>query len=476
MPSISIDEKFTLPCGLELPHRLVKSAATEGIADEENRATDGHIALYRLWATNHNAGGTLITGNIQVDRRYLERAGNIAIDGPQTEDQLRRLRSLVEAGKASGTVLIAQLGHAGRQCTALVNLKPIAPSAVQLRATGIPSGKPKAMNQSEIHDVAKRFANAARVCQEVGFDGIQIHAAHGYLLSTFLNPNANIREDDYGGSLENRSRVIHEVVDAIHAAVKRGETFAIGIKLNSADFSKNGFTLEECKKVATSLDGKVDFLEVSGGNYESAGMILGPTGFEDMTKLSAIGTSTQIREAYFVEFAKQIKATMKKSAVMVTGGMRSRASMNGALENGDADLIGVCRPVCGDPYCVGKLLRNEIDTLPSFENTLKLPKWARWTTRIIIGNIITVGAGMLWFYDSVIRVAKGQDPDTNPNLFGVMSQMEAYERAKAKELKIEGIKGIVTNNVPKRRPGMVIATTAVVVAVIARYVLSTGDQ
>lgn len=178
------------------------------------------------------------------------------------------------------------------------------------------------MSKADIHDVVERFAYAASVCQKVGFDGVEIHAAHGYLLSSFLNPNANIREDEYGGSLENRSRVIHEVVDAVLAVIKR-DKFCLGIKLNSSDFSKNGFSLDECVKLATSLDEKVDFLEISGGNYESPSMMLGPYAFEDMTKLSALGTSTQIREAYFVEFAKQIKASMNKAAVMVTGGMRS---------------------------------------------------------------------------------------------------------------------------------------------------------
>jgi hypothetical protein len=242
--------------------------------------------------------------------------------------------------------------------------------------------------------------------------------------------------------------------------------------LNSSDFSKNGFTLDECVKVAAALDGKVDFLEVSGGNYENASMMLGPGAFEDMTKLSALGTSTQIREAYFVEFAKQIRASMKLTAVVVTGGMRSRASMNVVLENRESDLIGVCRPVCGDPYCVGKLLRNEIDSLPSFENAIKLPKWARWTTKIIIGNFVTVGAGMFWFYESEIRLSKGLNVDLNPNLFSVLSRMDTYERRKAKELLISGVKGMVTNNSDTRRPGIAIATTLVVFALIFHYVFS----
>lgn len=473
----SINDEISLPCGLTLPNRLVKAATTEGLADENNWATRQHETLYQLWATDHNAGGTLITGNIQVDRRYLERPGNVAIDGSQSEEQMGRLRAYATAGRASGTRLIAQLGHPGRQCNALVNTRPLAPSAVRLRAIGIKSGEPRAMTREEIEDVVRRFARAAKVCEEVGFDGVQIHAAHGYLLSSFLNPHANVREDEYGGSLENRSRIIHDVLGAVRAAVKRKD-FCVGIKLNSADFSKNGFTFDECVEVASSLDDKVDFLEVSGGNYESPSMMLGPSGFQDMTSLSALGTSTQIREAYFLEFSRQIKKCMKRAAVMVTGGMRTRITMDAALEKGDADLIGVCRPVCGDPRCVGQLLRGKTDVLPSWENTLKLPTWARWTTKIVIGNLLTVGAGMLWFYDSIIRMSERKDPDVRPNLFSVMRRVEDYDKTKAKALKITGIQGLVTNNTSGGRHSQVAtAGAAIAAALLAHYLLTArGGQ
>jgi 2,4-dienoyl-CoA reductase-like NADH-dependent reductase (Old Yellow Enzyme family) len=192
---------------------------TEGLADSLNRATDAHVNLYQRWSRSHGAGHVLITGNVQVDRRYLERPGNVCIDGPQSAEQLRLLAAYAAAAQLDGTHCWAQLGHAGRQSNALVNVDPIAPSAIRAKMIGVPMCTPRAMTLGEIQDVVRRFVAAALVCQQVGFKGVQIHAAHGYLLSSFLSPKSNARTDEYGGSLENRARMLMETYAAVRKAV-----------------------------------------------------------------------------------------------------------------------------------------------------------------------------------------------------------------------------------------------------------------
>ena len=179
----------------------------------------------------------------------MERPGNVAIDGLQSDEQIKLLKQYASSGqKYNGSKIFIQLGHAGRQCTGLVNMKPIGPSDIGL--SNVPKsmiGTPRKMTLSEIEDVKQRFIYAAKICKECGFDGIQIHSAHGYLLSSFMNPLANNRDDKYGGSFDNRCRLLLETVAEVRAEV--GDKFPIAVKLNSADFQNGGFTADECIKV-----------------------------------------------------------------------------------------------------------------------------------------------------------------------------------------------------------------------------------
>lgn len=278
---------------------------TEGLATPKGYANDSHQRLYSRWA--RGGAAVLLTGNIAVDGRYLERAGNVVVEDSSGIDALRAWADSVHRG---GSQLWAQISHPGRQCPRLVNLTPLAPSAVQLNMVGN-FGKPRAATEADIQDIIKRFAHTADILKEAGFDGVQIHSAHGYLLSQFLSPRTNQRVDHWGGRLENRARLLMEVISAVRDKV--GEHFPSSVKINSSDFVKGGFALDECVRVVRWLgDARIDLLEISGGTYEQ-------TEFLKIREESEIRGSTREREAMFLEYAKSIKA-VAKMPVMVTAG------------------------------------------------------------------------------------------------------------------------------------------------------------
>ena len=176
-----------------------------------------------------------------------------------------------------------------------------------------------------------------------GFDGVQIHGAHGYLVNQFLSARHNHREDQWGGSIENRMRFVVEVYKAIRKEV--GPKFSIGIKLNSADYMKGGFTPEESMQVLEKLGNMgIDLIEISGGTYESPSMV------GDKVK-----ASTKAREAYFLDYAESAR-TLVKALLVVTGGFRSTQAMNAALQSGATDFIGLARPIAIDPEMPNKAL------------------------------------------------------------------------------------------------------------------------
>jgi 2,4-dienoyl-CoA reductase-like NADH-dependent reductase (Old Yellow Enzyme family) len=243
-----LSRRLVLPCGAVLGNRLCKAAMTEGIADAFLRATPAHERLYRTWS--EGGAGLLITGNLQVDRTDLERPANVAIDRtePRTYDAEARdrLRRWAQAGTGAGNHLWVQIAHAGRQTPRYVTTRPVAPSAVHLDLLGN-YARPRALTEAEIVDLIQRFAHAATVVRECGFTGVQVHGAHGYLISSFLSPVTNLRTDAWGGSLENRARFLLETVRAVRRAV--GRDFPVSVKLNSDDFRKGGFSHADCLRV-----------------------------------------------------------------------------------------------------------------------------------------------------------------------------------------------------------------------------------
>ncbi len=265
--SLDIQSPIQLPCGATIGNRLCKAALTEGLADAGNRATARHERLYRAWS--EGGAGLVITGNVQVDRRYLERPGNVVIDLNGGIEELKRFAA---AGTAHGNHLWMQINHPGRQTPTSVCRAPVAPSAIPLELPGAMYAAPREMTVHEIEDAVRRFGQVAAIARATGFTGVQVHGAHGYLISQFLSPLANRRTDHWGGELENRARFLRAVVRACRAAV--GDDFPIGLKLNSSDFQQGGFSAEECLQVVRWLgeDG-VDLLELSGGSYEQPSMM-----------------------------------------------------------------------------------------------------------------------------------------------------------------------------------------------------------
>ncbi|WP_428381363.1 NADH:flavin oxidoreductase/NADH oxidase family protein [Nevskia ramosa] len=427
MPTPQLADTLTLPCGAVLPNRLCKSAMTEGVADAYLRPTSRHEVLYRQWS--EGGAGLLITGNVQIDRRVLERPGNVAIDPARPDaETMQRLKAWAKAGTVAGNHLWMQISHAGRQSPMYVTMEPLAPSAVQLKLLAN-YAKPRALTEPEILDFIQRYANVAATAREAGFTGVQIHSAHGYLLSSFLSGVTNLRTDAWGGSLENRARMLLETIKATRKAV--GTDFPISVKLNSADFQKGGFTNEECLKVVDWLNAAgIDLLEVSGGSYEQPRLLgyegkardvagyRAPDQAEAQPQLPKQLDSTRKREAYFLEYAAAIRkvATMP---MLVTGGFRTRAGMDEALASGDCDLIGLGRPLCGEPDLPKRLLSGAISELPRYEKRMQLgPGIFAPTTKVHLLRLINVFGQQGWYYLQVMRLADGLKPNFKLGVFG----------------------------------------------------------
>ena len=381
-----LSQPIDLPSGARLSNRLVKAAMSEGIGDVNNHSTPRLETLYRRWA--RSGAGLLLSGNIQIDRSHLERPLNVVVedDGGFTE-----LQALAEAGKSGGAHFWAQISHTGRQVMGEINPEPLAPSAVEvevIRGTGKLFAPPREITPSEIENVISRFAFAARRVREAGFTGVQLHAAHGYLISQFLNPRTNKRTDKWGGSLENRARFLIDVLAAVREAV--GPDFPVAIKLNASDFQKGGFTNAECIEVVRMLnDTTLDLIELSGGSLEQPKVMNVTTQDEGEDKPRE---STIKREAYFVDFAARIRA-VASMPIMVTGGFRTGSAMIEALERGDLDLIGIGRPMTADPDFPKKLLSGEIEGAPQDKPSSVLIDTLSWS------NI------------QIERMADGHEPD-----------------------------------------------------------------
>lgn len=399
MKAIMIDQALTLPCGHAVANRICKAAMTEGLADAHDNPTPSHLRLYANWA--RGGAAVLLTGNIMVDRRYLERAGNVVVEDASG---LPQLRAWAQAVRDGGSQLWAQISHPGRQCPRLVNLSPLAPSPVQLQVMGN-FGKPRAASEADIQDIIQRFANTAALLQDAGFEGVQIHAAHGYLLSQFLSARTNLRLDRWGGPLAQRASLLLEVIRAVRTRVGAG--YPIAVKLNSSDFVKGGFTLADSVQVVRWLnDAGIDLLEVSGGTYEQLE-------FFKPAAVEQIRDSTREREAMFLEYAKSLKA-VARMPVMVTGGFRTLAGMEAALTGGHTDMIGLARPFCLDPDFPTRMLADQMTRLPVPEDQLVLGRgyWgpnSRSNSMRSLNNLCQAG----WYYHQIERLGAGQSPQAD---------------------------------------------------------------
>jgi len=381
-----LSDTLSLPSGAILANRIAKAAMSEGMADADNHSTPRLETLYRRWAAS--GAGLLLSGNIQVDHWHLERPGNVVADDAQG---LTALTALARAGTSKGAHFWAQLSHTGRQVSDSINAAPLSPSDVEIdivRGAGFSFARPRAMTEEEIGRAIDQFSFSARLAKAAGFTGIQFHGAHGYLISQFLSPLANRRTDRWGGSLENRTRFLLAVLSSARDAV--GPSYPIGLKLNSSDFLKGGFTFQECLEVVRMLNAtSLDLLELSGGSLEQPKVV--GIAVKDEGEDGRL-TSTARREAYFVALAGAVRA-VARMPVMVTGGFRSLDAMNEALQNKELDVVGIGRPLIADPLTPIKLLSGEIAQAPAPEKNVHLFQL------------------LPWFNMQLERIADGCDPD-----------------------------------------------------------------
>jgi 2,4-dienoyl-CoA reductase-like NADH-dependent reductase (Old Yellow Enzyme family) len=398
---ISLCTPFTIRGGFTVKNRLFKSAMSEQLGTRAHDVSDGLVRLYGVWADG--GIGLQVTGNVMVDRTALGEPRNVVID--ERTDR-KGLEAWARAGQRGGAQIWMQLNHPGKQSPSLLAREPLAPSAVPL-GHGLERvfNTPRAMTQGEIESVIAAFATGARIAKESGFNGVQIHGAHGYLVSQFLSPRHNIREDGWGGSPENRRRFVLEVYSAVRTAV--GKDFGVGIKLNSADFQRGGFTEEESMVVVDALAAAgMDLIEISGGTYEAPAM----TG--------ARSESTRKREAYFLEYAERVR---KRTSVplAVTGGFRSARAMNEALRSGATDFVGMARPLAFRPDFPHQLLQ-DVDA------ALAIP---HLSTGIKVVDRVAM-LDVTWFEAQLDRVARGKSTKENLSswaaLYLMLSRMGLY--------------------------------------------------
>ena len=379
-------EPLTLPCGHVLPNRLAKAAMSEVLAGPGGAPTEGHVRLYERWA--RGGAGLLLTGNVIFDPRGRTEPDNVVLSGGRAHEAA--LARWAERTHAAGAQLFMQISHAGRQASNQVVSRPVAPSAVAVKGFGPLFREPTPLATDEIDRLIDGYATTAETAQRTGFAGVQIHGAHGYLVSQFLSPRTNLRDDAWGGTPEKRRRFLLEIVRRSRARV--GPAFPIAVKLNSADFQRGGFTEEESLAVVDALAAEgIDLLEVSGGNYESPAM----TGLT--TRKGELRASTAAREAYFLSYAETVRARTT-IPLMLTGGLRSAAAMGEVLASGAAQVIGIARPLCTEPD-----LPRELLTGAKSESDHTMPR---------VG--VKAADSMLqiyWYRRQIHRLAEGLEPD-----------------------------------------------------------------
>lgn len=321
-----------LPNGSRLPNRLAKAALEENLADEGQLPGPALWRLYRHWGIG--GAGLIITGNVMIDGRAMTGPGGVVLE---QDTPLEAFKTWAAASRQEGAQVWMQLSHPGRQVMANMGGNAWAPSAIPM-AMGKYSkafAQPEAMSEAQIAEVIARFAASAHAAEKAGFTGVQIHAAHGYLISQFLSPLANRRSDRWGGELANRARLLLEVVRAVRQRVS--PDFCVGVKLNSADFQRGGFSPDEARQVLLMLNElPVDLVELSGGSYESPAM-----------QGEAADDSTLAREAYFLTFARDL-AAVARMPVMTTGGI-ARPSVAQRVLNSGVAVVGIATAMAEIP-------------------------------------------------------------------------------------------------------------------------------
>lgn len=381
-------QNVTLPCGAVIKNRFVKAAMSETMADRNGQPNQLHINLYKHWA--NGGAGLLLTGNIMIDHNAKGEPGNIVIED---ENGIDLLREWANAGTSNNTHLWAQINHPGKQSPKSLSRIPVAPSAIPIGGDlkGI-FNPPRELALSEIKSIIQRFVNAAVISKKAGFTGVQIHAAHGYLINQFLSPFDNRRKDEYGGSLENRMRFLVEVYEGMRIAL--GINFPIGLKLNSADFKDGGFSEEDSIEVVKRMTVLgIDLIEISGGSYE-------------IPKMGTVNINEKGEEMpFFIEYAQKLQSLVSVPLV-VTGGFRLESSMIEAIEKNITSMVGIARPFALVPNLVNQIYNGTYHTI----------KAKRLTTGLsFLDNKVGGMLGTYYYEEQLNRIARGLQPQIHSN-------------------------------------------------------------
>ncbi|KAF4339716.1 NADH oxidase [Fusarium beomiforme] len=389
---LTIAQPIKLKCGLTLPNRLTKAAMAERLADKDGLPGGKQCnATYSEWAKG--GWGLIISGNVHVDPAHPGAPGDFTVNRSlPREKTLAAWKSWANACSINGTQAVVQINHPGRQAPFVKSLAP-SPIPLDLGKGILPwlvrslvYGTPKEMDQADIDDVVTRFAEAAQLSVEAGFAGVEIHAAHGYLLSQFLSPLSNQRTDAYGGAPLARAKIVIDVIHAVRKAVPAGT--CVGIKVNSTDHTDLGDFIIQLKAI---VDAGLDFVEVSGGSIEDP---MFSTGLH-----TAVKASTKAREAFFIDFANAIRSELPEVPIMLTGGFRTRQGMEAAVKGGSCDLVGLARPSVLDPALPKKVLDTSIPEhgALAYAKRIEAWSWAKYTGIKAIG----MGAETLWYTNQI---------------------------------------------------------------------------
>lgn len=391
-----------LPNGSVIPNRLAKAAMEENLADAEHAPGPTLIRLYRAWAKG--GAGLIITGNVMVDRHALTGPAGVVLED---DAHLPRFRAWAAASRSYGAQAWLQINHPGRQLMASLGQPALGPSAIPVDIPGLSKlfVQPQALDERQIEQIIQRYVTTADLAERAGFTGVQIHAAHGYLFSQFLSPLSNCRSDGWGGSLENRARILLRTVEAVRAQV--APQFCVAVKLNSADFQRGGFEVGDAEAVVKMLaERAVDLVELSGGSYESPAM-------QGQTR----DGSTLAREAYFLEFAERI-GQVASMPIMVTGGVRRRAVAERVIERGVA-MVGMATALAIEPGLPARWRAGDDIAVPPVVVSWKNRALAAAATQAVVKKqLVLMGSG------------KPSNAQTSPLLALVGSQLRQRLQAR----------------------------------------------
>ncbi|MDT5281772.1 MAG: hypothetical protein QOJ20_2967 [Mycobacterium sp.] len=383
-----LSQELKLSNGITLSNRIAKAATTEHLATGDGAPTTQLIEAYRRYAVS--GASLLISGNVMVDGSSLEAPRNVVIEG---EQHMTRLWQWAATTTGTDVRLIIQLSLPGRQTQrglALAGHRQdvVSASAVPLALGGPLFKPPRALIEPEIERIIGRFASAARIAAEAGFAGVQVHAAHGYLLSQFLSPLVNRRTDRWGGSIDNRMRLLIEIVRAVRSVTS--QSFLLTAKLNVSDFQPGGLDAADALLVAKALEGEgVHLIELSGGTYESSAMIDGGPARD----------ATGAREAYFLEYAERFAPELTVP-LMLSGGFRTRTAMIKAVKSGAVDMIGLARPIAVEPDFPRRILDGTTEA-----SLATAPKVGNKN----IDDLLSGG----WYQEQIARLGRGKAPLPN---------------------------------------------------------------